>query len=237
MVALIPARAGSKRIPGKNTKDFCGQPLIAWTIQAAKTSGVFADVQVWTDSECVHSLCHSLKCQALPRPTSTDDEPDIAWVRNAFSMYPEMETFAILRPTSPFRTAETIKRAHCQFIGTSCDSIRAVEPCRQHPAKMWVQKGEKITPFVYVDDDRRDYEVPWHSMPTQSLPLVFVQNACLEMAHATCVTEHGTIGGLVIAPFLTEGYEGVDLNTPDDWQYAEWLVSSGKVTMPTYAHA
>ena len=74
---------------------------------------------------------------------------------------------------------------------------------------------------------------PWHSTPYQALPRVYVQNASLEIAWTRVVLEKRTIAGDVLVPFLTEGYEGFDINDAFDWMVAERLLAEGKVTLPT----
>jgi N-acylneuraminate cytidylyltransferase len=73
---------------------------------------------------------------------------------------------------------------------------------------------------------------PWHSTPYQALPPVYVQNASLEIAWTRVVLEGHTIAGDVLMPFLTEGYEGFDINDPTDWMVAERLLAGGAVTLP-----
>jgi CMP-N,N'-diacetyllegionaminic acid synthase len=140
--------------------------------------------------------------------------------------------FSILRPTSPFRSSATIRRAwDCFGALHDVDSLRAVELCRQHPGKMWRLRGDRMVPLL----DGGPVNPPWHSMAYQALPEVFVQNASLEIAWTRVPMEEGTIAGTVIAPFLTEGYEGMDLNDTRDWWYAEHLVSSGAACLPATA--
>jgi N-acylneuraminate cytidylyltransferase len=75
-------------------------------------------------------------------------------------------------------------------------------------------------------------EQPWHSTPYQALPPVYVQNASLEIAWCRVVFERRTIAGDVLVPFLTEGYEGFDINDPTDWMVAERLLADGAVVLP-----
>ena len=74
---------------------------------------------------------------------------------------------------------------------------------------------------------------PWHSTPYQALPEVYVQNASLEIAWTRIIFEQRTIAGNVLVPFVTEGYEGFDINDPTDWMVAERLLADGVVTLPT----
>lgn len=227
-VALIPARAGSKRVPGKNIRKLAGHPLVAYTIAAAQQSGVFSDILISTDDldfvRAAHAPFANSRTLLIERPKefARDDSPDIDWVRNALSLRGYWNAFAILRPTSPFRTAETIQRAHKQFLRDEVHSIRAVQLAKEHPGKQWFCNGPGY-PMTPVCDAKRSDGVPWHSCPTQTLPLAYVQNASLEMAWTYVLESYGSISGRKVAPFLTEGNEGFDINTEADWEQAEEL--------------
>lgn len=233
IIALIPCRGGSKRIPNKNVKPLAGKPLLCWTIDAAQQAGIFDRIVLCPDATCtLPDLSAYYGIEAINRPESADDEPDIAWVRHVLSQ-PTLDgydAFAILRPTSPFRAAYTIHRAFEKFKTTPCSSLRAVEPVKQHPGKMWQTllyddnameplMGESW-PFPGGSASLRT-RVPWHSQPTQSLPTVYAQNASLEIAWTWCVTVFDSISGPKVTPFFTNGWEGFDINTPEDWERAE----------------
>lgn len=237
IVALIPARAGSKRVPGKNIKRLGGKPLIAWTIEAAETSGIFDQIIVSTNNRDAAEIAMEYRASWSWRDPAhaTDDAPDICWVTQLVEHFPiRADAFAILRPTSPFRTADTIRRAWWQFQGSESDSIRAVQPVKEHPGKMWQCEGVYMHPLIdatwppvapgyqpMVTPDSR----PWHSQPTQTLPTVYVQNASLEIAWTYVVKAFGTISGRRVRPFFTEGIEGFDINTPEDWARAEQIMA------------
>lgn len=236
-VALIPARAGSKRVRDKNILPLAGHPVMAYTIAAALQSGVFRDVVVSTDSEVYAAVARHYGAEApFPRPAEIagDLSPDIEWVaytlgrlRDAGRRY---DCFSILRPTSPFRLPETIRRAWDAFRAEEgVDSLRAVERCKQHPGKMWVVRGRRMVPLLPLSPPER----PWHSSQVQALPEVYVQNASLEIAWARVVFEEGTIAGNVVMPFFTEGHEGFDVNRPPDWALAEQLAASGEARLPS----
>ena len=229
IVALIPARAGSRRIPGKNTKLLGGHPLIAYTIAAAHESGIFATVCVCADEYEVCLYATQADCAAVLREPVSDHQPDIEWVREAIGLLEERpDAFAILRPTSPFRTAETIRRCYQEFreMADCGDSLRAVEPVKQTPYKMWtwLGPGYPITPF---SDRKHPDGTPYHSSPTQSLPTVYIQNSSLEMAWTANVEVHGTIHGRKVGPFFTDGHEGFSIDYPEDWEQAERLLAAG----------
>lgn len=236
VVALIPARSGSKRVPDKNIRTLAGHPTIAYTIAAAIGSGIFSDVVVSTDSEQYATIAryYGAEVPALrPAQFAGDVSPDIEWVEYTLQQLKTAgrayDCFSILRPTSPFRLPATICRAWQSFSAeTGVDSLRAIEKCKQHPGKMWVLRGARMQPLLPLSPA----EQPWHSTQYQALPEVYVQNASLEIAWTRVVFESRTIAGQVFMPFLTEGYEGFDVNQSYDWQLAEELVRSGQARLP-----
>ena len=240
-VAFIPARQGSKRVPGKNVRVLGGHPMIAYTIVPAVESRVFESVIVSTDSEEIADIARHYGADVpflRPAPLASDTSPDIEWLEYTLGELKRQrrtwDAFALLRPTSPFRTADTIRRAWQRFSSQEgVDSLRAVEKCAQHPGKMWVVRGDRMLPLLPFGNATPDgREQPWHSTPYQALPPVYVQNASLEIAWARVVFERGTIAGDVLVPFLTEGYEGFDINDPYDWIVAERLLADGAVQLP-----
>lgn len=234
-VAFIPARRGSRRLPGKNVRVLNGHPAIAYTIAPALESGVFESVIVSTDSEEIAEIARHYGAEVpflRPAVFAGDTSPDIEWLEHTLVELRRQgriwDCFSLLRPTSPFRSADTIRRAWTRFVAQDgVDSLRAVEKCAQHPGKMWIVRGERMFPLLPFG-----LEQPWHSTPYQALPPVYVQNASLEIAWTRVVFERRTIAGDVIAPFVTEGYEGFDINDPHDWVMAERLLADGVAHLP-----
>ncbi|MBN1166549.1 MAG: acylneuraminate cytidylyltransferase family protein [Methanospirillaceae archaeon] len=237
IVALIPARSGSKRIHDKNISPLLDHPLIAYTIQAALDSGIFASVIVSTNSLGYADIARYYGADVpflRPDEYSQDLSPDIDWVRYTLIKLTEIgmsfDCFSILRPTSPFRMPHTIQRAWKEFTSeVYLDSLRAIEKCTQHPGKMWIVRGKKMYPLLPFGSEKQ----PWHSSPTQSLPDIYIQNASLEIAWTKVAIEKGTISGEMIVPFFTEGLEGFDINYPYDWQVAEELIRTKQAILPS----
>lgn len=236
LVGLVPARHGSKRVSGKNVRPLHGHPLIAYTIAAALDSGVCERVIVSTDSEEIAHIARHYGAEVpflRPAAMASDHSPDIEWVEFTLQTLEQrgaaFDCFALLRPTSPFRTPETIRRAWQAFLADrAVDSLRAVEKCHEHPGKMWVIRGKRLLPLMPFGPDSQ----PWHSTPYQALPVVYVQNASLEIAWTRVVRDTRSIAGETILPFVTQDTEGFDINNEQDWVIAEHLLSTGTATLP-----
>lgn len=234
-IALVPARAGSVRVKDKNIRLLGGHPLLAYSIAAARASGLFATVAVSTDSPTYGEIARWYGAEVLLRPAEMAGakSPDMQWVLHALGALAEQgrggDAFSILRPTSPFRKAETILRAWRAFVAAEgADSLRAVERVGQHPGKMWTLDGDRMRPLL----DQPTEGPPWHSRQMADLPGVYVQNASLEIAWTQMALVTRTIAGGEVVPFLTEGDEGVDINTEKDWWWAERLIAAGEARLP-----
>ena len=237
-IALIPARAGSLRVASKNIRPLAGHPLLAYSIATARSSGIFDAIIVSTDSEEYAEVARRYGAEVpfLRSPEmSGPRSPDIEWVADLLTRLKDAgrsyDCFSILRPTSPFRRPGTIQRAWKLFLeNPRCDSMRAIEKCAQHPGKMWVIREGALLPLLPFSTSQQ----PWHSTPYQDLPEVYAQNASLEMAWSRVVLETGTIAGTAIVPFITDEYEGFDINNELDWLMAELLLSRGLVKLPEF---
>ncbi len=233
IIALIPARAGSQRIPGKNIKPLNGVPLIAYTIAAAKQSGIFTRIIVSTDSADIMQIATDYGAQTSSRHArhATAESPDVEWISDLIKerRVVQEDAFAILRPTSPFRTAATIQRAWTEFQASGCDSLRAIQPATEHPGKQWYYSGGHILPVLTSGQG-----VPWHSRPTQTLPSAYIQNASLEMAKCSLVRDrlYPSISGERIYGFLNPAPDGFDLNSMEQWDFAERMIAEGRWTLP-----
>jgi CMP-N,N'-diacetyllegionaminic acid synthase len=227
-VALIPARSGSKRVPDKNIKKLNGKPLICYAIQEAIKSGQFQHVVCVTDSKKYQQIAKDAGAEVpalRPDDISRDTSPDIEWVEWILKVLSNqsinIDIICILRPTSPFRTAETITRAMDSFLAEQGqDSLRAIQKVSEHPGKMWLTHGDRILPLMPFSIDG----TPWHSNQMAKLPEIYVQNASLEIAWVKTVLKTRTIAGQSVMPFFTQGLEGFDINSPEDWILAEHYI-------------
>lgn len=235
-VAFIPARSGSKRVPNKNIRPLGGHPMIAYSIRAAIDSGVFAAVICATDSPEYADIARHYGAEVpflRAAEISGDTSPDIEWVRWMLDRLADegraFDIFSILRPTSPFRLPETIRRAWAAFSADGqADSLRAVEKCQQHPGKMWVIRGSRMLPVMPFTLNG----TPWHSSQYAALPEIYAQDASLEIAWSRVPQQQNSIAGEAIIPFVSEGLEGFDINQPEDWLLAEHYLAKGEARLP-----
>lgn len=235
VVALIPARAGSVRVPGKNVRGLAGHPLLAYSIAAARESGLFDAIVVSTDSEQTADVARYYGAEVpglRPSELAGSTSPDIDWITNVLADT-GFDAFSILRPTSPFRRGATIRRAWEAFTAVpDADSLRAVRPVREHPGKMWVLDGELMRPLL----PQPAGEIPTHSRQTAALPVVHVQDSSLELAWTRLLAQREIAGRRVVA-FLTEGAEGFSIDYPDDWAAAERMAAAEPGLLPPVAIA
>lgn len=240
-IAFIPARSGSKRIPNKNILPLAGHPLLAYTIRAAIDSGVFESVICATDNELYADVAKHYGAEVpflRSGDISGDKSPDIEWVKWMLSTLKkrgrDYEVFSILRPTSPFRRPETIRRAWCAFNSDpTADSLRAIEKCKQHPGKMWVVRDKRMLPLLPYTNG----STPWHSSQYAALPEIYTQDASLEIAWSRVALKHNSIAGEAIIPFVSQGLEGFDINEPEDWWMAERILATQAAILPTISIA
>ncbi|MCZ7589055.1 MAG: acylneuraminate cytidylyltransferase family protein [Gaiella sp.] len=233
-VALIGARAGSERVPGKNVRRLAGHPLLAYAIETARQSGVFERIVVSTDSEQIAKVARWYGADVpflRPEEHATSTSPDIEWIAWTLPRLEERyDLYAIVRATNPFRGPDVIRRGLEQLLATpEADSIRAVELVKQHPGKMWIvdEVGRLMRPLL----DQSHLDVAWHAGQYQALPPVYVQNSALEIAWTRVVEATGTREGRVLAPYFTEGYEGINIDDEDDFERAEELAGSGRARL------
>jgi N-acylneuraminate cytidylyltransferase len=237
-IALIPARSGSERVANKNIRPLAGHPLLAYAIATARQSGIFDRIVCSTDSGKIAEVAQRYGADVpflRPEALATSTSPDIEWITHALGRVDDhYDLFAIVRATNPFRGPDVLERGLRQLLATpEADSIRAVELVKQHPGKMWVLEGKTMRPLL----DQSHLETAWHAGQYQALPEVYVQNSALEIAWTRVVSQTGTREGRVVAPYLTEGFEGFNIDEEEDWDRARRLLDEGKAALPDVTFA
>ena len=235
-VAFVPARSGSERVPGKNVRPLAGHPLLAYAIETALQSGVFARVVVSTDSEEIAEIARWYGAEVpflRPAEYATATSPDIEWLTFTLERLGEhYDLFAIVRATNPFRGPDVVRRGLEQLLATpEADSLRAVERVKQHPGKMWLLAEDGRTMSPLLDQSHLEHRLARRPVPGATRRSTS-QSSALEIAWTRVVAETGTREGRVVSPFFTEGHEGFNVDDEEDWERAERLLASGAASVP-----
>lgn len=227
VVAVIPARGGSKSIPRKNVRAFAGRPLIEWSIAAALAAESVDRVIVSTDDPAIRELAVACGAEApflRPAPLARDDTTDFPVIAHAIDWLSandryDTSTVVQLRPTSPVRPHGLIDEAVSRLESEpGADSLRAVTPAGQNPYKMWRKNGAVLSPLLTLEGPE-----PFN-MPRQRLPETFWQTGHIDVIRRETI-RHGTLTGRRIAPQIVEPQFAVDLDTEFQWEQAEWLAA------------
>ncbi|MEO8355854.1 MAG: acylneuraminate cytidylyltransferase [Chloroflexota bacterium] len=232
ILALIPARGGSKGIPRKNIRNFAGYPLIAWSIAAAKQSALVTRVIVSTDDEEIAAVAREygaetpfLRPVELAQDKTTDlpvFEHAIQWLEENEGYHPEI--IVQLRPTSPIRPKNMLDDAIRILLNHSdADCVRGVVPAGQNPFKMWRFDGEDrpIQPLLAVDGIAEPYNAP-----RQILPVVYWQTGHIDAIRVSTILQKKSLTGDVIYPLVIDPRYTVDIDHLSDWTKYEALANN-----------
>jgi len=231
LIALIPARSGSKRIPHKNIKELAGHPLIAYTIQAAKDSGLFDRIICSTDSEEIKRVAlHYGADVPFFRRKEHNDGTHFPWIIDfvyRLALDSTQNSFVLLFPTNPFRSGEMIKSAVLAFAADEeATSLLSVQKVKEHPAKMWQQGRKHLEPIDAMMD--KIYNLPMPLLPGP----IFIQNANFRIFDFKTLLNYGDELGYRILPYETTMPESLDINDEYDWLLAEILIEKGLAKLP-----
>lgn len=237
VLAIIPARGGSKGIPRKNIRNFAGWPLIAWSIAAAQQAETVTRLLVSTDDEEIAAMARQNGAETpflRPAEFAQDATTDLPVFEHALQWLAENEHYrpdavVQLRPTSPIRPRGMVDEAvHILLAHPDADSVRGVVPAGQNPHKMWRISGENGPMKNLLD-------VPGlpepYNAPRQSLPPIFWQTGHIDAIRTRTILEGGSMSGGVIYPLLIDSRYTVDIDNLQDWARYEHLVATGGLEM------
>jgi len=238
IIAFIPARSQSTRILHKNIRKLNGQPLIFWTYHQAKQSGIFSEIVMSTDSSEYQEIAEGFGLKTIRRAFPTDAlSPDAEWINQAMhrmkDFYPVYDYFAILRPTSPFRRPETIRRAwkKIQEYGEEFHSLKAYIECPVTPYKIFeIKKYDDKRQFMepLLKDIPDAYTFPSNTFRSKEYG---AQVGFLDICKWDNIEKYDNQFGNLICPFSVDRLEAWDINTNLDWDIAEYLLESRKVEL------
>ena len=222
IIAVIPARGGSKRVPCKNITLLGGQPLISYTIQAALRSKRISTVVVSTDDPEIAAISEGFSVELIfPRPAalSTDESSSKDVLQHAICTLENcgqnVDTVVLLQPTSPFRTNEHIDTAIDVFQRSKADTLISVCIATEHPYWLWKAKSDSIVPL---------YTREHIAMGRDKLPQYYKENGAMYVMKRSVLFRDGLYGQKVV-PFIMSDLDSIDIDEPLDVAWAEFLLS------------
>jgi CMP-N,N'-diacetyllegionaminic acid synthase len=221
-LGIIPARGGSKRLPGKNLRPLAGKPLLAHTIEAARASRRLTAVVVSTDSAEIARCAarYGIDPAGLrPAGLARDSSPTIDALRHALARYESahgrVDAVVVLQPTSPFRTGRHIDEAIALLKSRAADTVASVRLARDHPYWAWTRAGSVLRPY---------HSLARMELTRGDLPEVYVENGAVFVVRASLV-RRGRIYGRRVVPLVMDDLASVDIDTPLDFAWAEFLLA------------
>ncbi len=226
VLAVIPARGGSKGIPGKNLRHLAGRPLLAYSCDAARLSRYVTRTIVSTDAPEIAAVAGTLGVEApflRPSDLAADDTPMIEVLQHALAELRQTEGYSadvlvLLQPTSPLRTAAHVDAAVSTLLESGAESVVTVVevPHIFNPTTVLTMTDGRVTPFV-------------HSSPQptrrQDKPLVFARNGPAVLAVRTAVVAAGSLYGHDCRAVVMRAEESIDIDDALDLELAEWFLS------------
>jgi CMP-N,N'-diacetyllegionaminic acid synthase len=222
ILGIIPARGGSKRIPGKNKKGFCGKPLISYIIESARGSMLLDSIVVNSDDDDILNIAAQFpNVIALKRPKkiAQDHSKAIEYVHQTLEYLEErgqsFDTVVILQPTSPLTLPEDIDNTIQLLRDSEADSSVSVMKLDHatHPVKMKVMVGDRLDPYLEEEKGR---------MAEHELPTIYVRN-CSVYATRMKIIKAGKIIGSDCRGYIMPMERSIDINDPIDFEFAEFL--------------
>lgn len=227
IVAVIPARGGSKGILGKNIRELAGKPLIAYTVEAALKSKTLKRVVVSTDDVKIAEVAKSYGVEVpflRPAELAKDDTPSLLVIQHAVKYMEEdegheLDVVVVLQPTSPLRSERYIDEAVEKLLGTGADSVITVCEVRHHPFWSFTAKGERLYPFVEegITVSRR-----------QDLPEIYAVNGAVYAVRRDVLFEQNSVFGRDTRAVVMLYEESIDIDDYFDLFVAEMMLKYWK---------
>lgn len=236
VLALIPARGGSKGIPRKNVIPIAGKPLIAYSIEQALQSSRITRTIVSTDDDEIAAVALEFGAEVpfrRPPELAQDLSTDLEVFEHVLLELKRLEGYVPevvvqLRPTTPVRRVSVIDAAiDAMLSAPHADSLKSLSPSKASPYKMWVVDERGARPLLELPDLPEA-----HSMPRQILPTVYAGNGYVDIIRPRAILEHGSMVGKVVIPFLLD--EPIfDLDYPEQVRALEEALYARYGLMPS----
>jgi len=227
VIALIPARGGSKTLPRKNLQRLGGHPLVGLAIRAAQRATLIQRVIVSTDDEEITAVARRYGAEVpfqRPARLAGDSTPDwpvfchaLEWLARNEGFYPDIVVH--VRPPAPLRRPEDLDAAvRLLHAHPEADSVRSVSLVSQHPQKMWRIVRGRLVPWVTSNGVRETY-----NLPRQRLGHVYIHNGVVDAIRARTILQKRSMTGRRVLPLITQPEVSVDIDGPMDLWLAESL--------------
>lgn len=233
VLAIVPARGGSKSIPRKNIRPLAGHPLLAYSIAAGLQAKLVDRVVVSTEDGEIAEVARRYGAEVpFQRPVelAADETPDLPVFEHALAWLAAHEGYqpdivVQLRPTAPLRPPDCVDRAiRILNEDPGADSVRGVVPAGQNPYKMWrIGDDGRMQPLL-----RDGFHEPYN-MPRQALPKTYWQTGHIDAIRTTTILEKHSMSGDTILPLPLDPDYAVDIDTPRDWERAEAVLRAGQL--------
>jgi len=219
VLALIPARGGSKGLPRKNIIPIAGKPMIAWTIEAAKKSQYIDRVVVSSDDTEIIQIARQFGGEApfvRPSHLAQDDSPTIDAVVHALDNLPEYDVVILLQPTSPLRDAQDIDNAiDTLFLTNASSCVSVTEPDKSPYWMFTVNKKGKIRPLLSQELSNK---------PRQSLPPIRVLNGAIYIVKTETLKTNRELLTHDTVPYMMSKEHSIDVDYELDLKLADYLL-------------
>lgn len=224
ILGLIPARGGSKGVPGKNIKPLAGIPLIEYTITAALNSKLLTDVVVSTDSPEIARISEKVGAEVpfiRPDYLATDDSATIDLVIHAVDFLHfsgrDYDAVCLLQPTCPFRKDGFIDKAVSKFIESGSDSLISVLPLPEKYNPHWIFERSNDDLLKPATGDGRIIS------RRQDLPPAYFRDGSIYLTRLSVLAELHSLYGQSISYIIADQKYQVNIDNPEDWQIAECI--------------
>jgi CMP-N-acetylneuraminic acid synthetase len=228
IVAIVPARGGSKGIPKKNIALLAGKPLLSYSIEVGLESSLIDRVFVSTDDEEIAKVALSFDAEILHRPKELagDDTPDLPVFQHAISYLEDQgyhpEILVNLRPTCPLRDVKDVNSAIQKMVDSNCDAVRTITTVKHHPYWMGKLKNDRLFPFIDGIDVQKYYQ-------RQLLPDAYIINGGVDVMRAENIIKNKSLYGNDIRAVFMPPERSIDIDTNLDLRIAETILSQRAV--------
>jgi len=222
IIAIIPARGGSKSVPRKNIRLLCGKPLIVYTIEAALSSKYIRRVIVSTEDLEIAEIAKECGAEVTVRPSklAQDDTPSLPVFKHVIKHLEEVDGFSpdiivVLQPTSPLRTVGDIDGAIQKFSETGCDSVVSVCEVDHPPHWMYTLEGDRLKPLI--EDGEKITR-------RQDAPEVYRINGTVYVTYRDVIMKQNRVLGDDTRAYIMPQDRSIDIDTELDFKLAELLM-------------